>query len=102
MRKRARMRDAMNLCGRLLALVAVLGILTTSCSKSGGNKAAGEPDGSQPAAAGPSLATEVQPIFDDNCVACHQTGSAQQGLVLEAGKSFANIVGVKSHESSLK
>src|SRR6266404_3585185 len=31
------------------------------------------------------FAERIQPILDANCVACHQTGSAQQGLVLEAG-----------------
>jgi mono/diheme cytochrome c family protein len=48
-----------------------------------------------------SFAKRIQPIFDANCVACHQTGSAQQELVLEAGSSYRNLVGRKSQESSL-
>lgn len=46
-----------------------------------------------------SFKNQVQPIFDYNCVACHQAGSAQEGLILEEGKSYANIVGKNSHES---
>ena len=48
-----------------------------------------------------SFAKRIQPILDANCVACHQTGSAQQGLVLEAGSSYRNLVGKKSQQSSL-
>jgi hypothetical protein len=38
----------------------------------------------------------VQPIFDTNCVACHQSGAAQQGLNLESGSSYAAIVNHRS------
>jgi mono/diheme cytochrome c family protein len=48
-----------------------------------------------------SFARRIQPILDANCVACHQTGSAQQGLILEAGSSYRNLVGKKSQQSSL-
>lgn len=44
----------------------------------------------------------VQPIFDEHCVICHMTGSANAGLILEAGKSFENLVDVPSTESSLR
>src|SRR5258706_8764066 len=43
-------------------------------------------------AADVKLASTVQPIFDANCVACHQSGAAQQGLNLESGSSYAAIV----------
>lgn len=86
---------------RRIAAAALLGMLGSGCSGGGGgNTMAGAQDDAL-AEAGPSLKRDIQPIFDDNCVACHQTGSAQQGLVLEAGKSFGNLVGVKSQESAL-
>jgi len=48
------------------------------------------------AAADARFASTVQPIFDANCVACHQAGAAQQGLNLESGSSYAAIVGRRS------
>jgi mono/diheme cytochrome c family protein len=48
----------------------------------------------------PSLSRQVQPIFDANCVACHQAGAAQQGLVLESGIAFRNV-GKRSSEAAL-
>jgi mono/diheme cytochrome c family protein len=47
------------------------------------------------------FAKRIQPILDANCVACHQSGSAQQGLILESGLAYQNLVGQKSKESSL-
>lgn len=74
-------------------------LLLGGCSKALEKTGSGS---QQSATKGPSFAEAVQPIFDDNCVACHQTGSAQAALILEPGKSFAAIAGVKSHESALK
>lgn len=34
----------------------------------------------------------IQPIFNDNCVVCHQTGATSERLNLEQGRSFANLV----------
>jgi mono/diheme cytochrome c family protein len=48
----------------------------------------------------PSLSLQVQPIFDANCVACHQAGAAQQGLVLESGIAFRNV-NKRSSEAAL-
>jgi mono/diheme cytochrome c family protein len=42
------------------------------------------------------FASTVQPIFDANCVSCHQSGAAQQGLNLESGSSYAAIVNHRS------
>jgi hypothetical protein len=47
-------------------------------------------------AADAKFAGTVQPIFDANCVACHQSGAAQQGLILESGSSYAAIVNRRS------
>jgi mono/diheme cytochrome c family protein len=43
----------------------------------------------------------VQPIFDANCVACHQAGAAAQGLNLESGSSYAALVNRRSSEAAL-
>jgi len=51
-------------------------------------------------AGAPSLGKHVQPIFDANCVACHQTGAAQQGLILESGLAYANV-GRSSTEAAM-
>jgi hypothetical protein len=47
-------------------------------------------------AADARFAASVQPIFDANCVACHQSGAAQQGLNLESGSSYVAIVNRRS------
>ena len=47
-------------------------------------------------AADVKFASTVQPIFDANCVSCHQSGAAQQGLNLESGRSHAAIVNHRS------
>ena len=49
----------------------------------------------------PKFDTDIQPIFDANCVACHQTGAAQQGLILESGISYDALVGRDSRQSKL-
>ena len=46
-----------------------------------------------------SFSRDIQPIFDENCVACHQPGSAEQGLMLDASAAYRHIVGVASKES---
>ncbi len=47
-------------------------------------------------AAPPTLAKDVQPIFDGNCIKCHGPKEQRAHLDLSAGKSFAMIVGVPS------
>jgi hypothetical protein len=49
----------------------------------------------------PSFSSTIQPILTDNCVACHQTGAAQQGLVLEDGLAFAHLAGRQSREAPM-
>lgn len=44
---------------------------------------------------------DIQPIFDANCVVCHQTGGGQGGLTLESGKSYESTVMRPSMESKL-
>jgi len=49
-----------------------------------------------------SLADDVQPIFDEFCISCHQTVSPPLGLDLSAGNSFSNTVNVDSVQSTYK
>ena len=46
------------------------------------------------------FASQIQPIFDKNCAlsGCHASDTASGGLVLDAGKSYANLVNVASTE----
>ena len=48
-----------------------------------------------------SFEADVQPIFDENCVTCHQSSGAPQGLVLEDGKSWQSLLRGRSAESKL-
>ena len=50
--------------------------------------------------AGVDFATQIQPIFDRNCAlsGCHAADTASAGQILDAGKSYANIVNVTSTE----
>jgi hypothetical protein len=41
--------------------------------------------------------TQIQPIFNANCISCH-AGSGAPGLKLDAQNSFANLVNVNSSE----
>lgn len=63
---------------------------------------AAQSSGAAPSSAPPvSFRRQVQPIFDANCVVCHQSASAQEGLVLEDGKAYANVVGQHSHQANM-
>ncbi len=57
--------------------------------------------GGDDAGASISFKKQIQPIFDANCVACHQSGSAQEGLVLEEGKAYANLIRKPSHQANM-
>jgi mono/diheme cytochrome c family protein len=48
-----------------------------------------------------SFEADVQPIFDENCVACHQSNGAPHGLVLEDGKAWRDLLQGHSEESKL-
>lgn len=42
---------------------------------------------------------DIQPIFDMNCVACHQDASPGEGLSLQGKSMLANTVNVASSEA---
>jgi hypothetical protein len=50
---------------------------------------------------GTSFTRDIQPIFTDNCVVCHQGSNPPGGLSLEPGKAYGNLVNKPSTESSL-
>lgn len=79
-----------------LRLSGVLMLLClAACGDGGKDQVAAAP------AAGPSLARDVQPIFDANCVQCHMTGVAQGNLLLEDGAVHAALVNRRSSEAAM-
>ena len=73
---------------RLLARLALVGIA-----------AAAAPSFPKAADASVSYKRDIQPIFDEACVACHQKGSAEAKLVLQRDAAYAATVGVASQEA---
>jgi hypothetical protein len=71
-------------------------IVDTSGSPSSG--AGGTTGGVQPG--GVDFATQIQPIFTSNCAlsSCHAADTASEGMILDAGQSYSNIVNVTSAE----
>ena len=52
---------------------------------------------------GVSFSRDIQPIFNANCVVCHTGTAGPQGLSLDSGKAYGNLVNVNSTEApSLK
>ena len=47
-----------------------------------------------------SFARDVQPIFNAQCVMCHNSDDPHAGLVLDAGLSHSQLVGMGSSETS--
>ena len=48
---------------------------------------------------GVSFSRDIQPIFNANCVVCHTGTSGPQGLTLDSGKAYGNLVNVNSTEA---
>jgi mono/diheme cytochrome c family protein len=78
--------------GRPALLFGILISVTGMALATSPNKAAGDVERV-------SFKKQIQPIFDTNCVACHQSGGAQQGLNLEEGASYGALVLKRSQES---
>ncbi|ETI65761.1 hypothetical protein C100_00235 [Sphingobium sp. C100] len=84
-------RGALSLTGLSMLL------MLCGCSQRAEQKA----DNAQVAAAGPNFDRDIQPIFDANCVACHQSEGASGKLNLESGAAYGAVVSVRSGESPL-
>lgn len=48
-----------------------------------------------------SFTRTIVPIFKSRCVICHMPGSEQAGLALHPNGGYANLIDVKSTESTL-
>ncbi len=86
--------------GVFLATIAVaLGIfvlgIAPGCSSGGSSNTTA----ATTAASGVSFSKNIQPIFNSNCVVCHQ-GAGQAGLTLEPNLSYSKLVGVPSTQSA--
>ena len=84
-----------------LAMIITALSLSTLISACGGSNATSSSPVTLPTLSGPTLSKDLQPIFNNNCVVCHQ-GQGQGGLTLEPSKAYANLVNVPSTESPLK
>lgn len=62
-----------------------------------GNPIAGNRPPPQPS---DDLFSKVQAVFDARCIACHAGAAAPQGLILTAGQSYDQIVGVPSAQQN--
>jgi len=84
------------------SLPALLAAVLAGCAPGSGEdlNAAGRPvaeNGDVPLAA--TLESIQANLFDPGCVICHSGAAAPLGLRLDAGSSYANLVGVRSRQS---
>jgi hypothetical protein len=81
--------------GLVLAAGCGSGRTVTGVTDPGGNPG-GNPGGTPTV----DFATQIQPIFDNNCAfsGCHAADTASGGMVLDAGQSYGNLVNVTSSE----
>ena len=79
---------------RKLFPIIAIGLITWSCER------ASEEDINPDNPLGPNLPSLQANIFDLNCAlsGCHAGSSPTQGLNLEAGQTFTNIVNVSSNQ----
>lgn len=75
----------------LISAVLMGTLIAGGCSSGGGS--------TTPTSSGVSYSKDVQPIFNNYCVVCHQI-QGEAGLALEPNRSYNNLVGVQSTQSS--
>jgi hypothetical protein len=85
--------------GLVLAGGCGSGRTVTGVPNPGGNPD-GNNGGNNGGAATVDFATQIQPIFTDNCAfsGCHAADTASGGMVLDEGQAYANLVNVTSSE----
>lgn len=81
----------------ILATVLALSVLLVASACSSGSKTT-TPATSTTSSSIVSFSKDVQPIFDNYCVVCHQ-GAGQGGLTLEPNLSYSKLVGMPSTEN---
>jgi mono/diheme cytochrome c family protein len=91
-------KSALNFIAIGLTLIAVLSLLAIPACSSGA-KTSNTTSSTSSTASGVSFARDIQSIFNNNCVVCHQ-GAGQAGLTLEPNLSYGKLVGVPSTESA--
>jgi len=87
---------------RLFGMLIVLLLTASGCGELKDLPTAPS-DGGEPPDPTATFSRVQSEIFTPTCarVGCHDAFGAQQGLVLEAGAAYGNLVNVKSSESSL-
>ena len=75
-------------------------MVTAGCGSGRTISSGTTPGGATGGTATVDFASQIQPIFNNNCAlsGCHASDTASGGLVLDAGKSYANLVNVASSE----
>ncbi|MCP4292486.1 MAG: hypothetical protein GY780_11715 [bacterium] len=76
--------------------VLLLVVFVGGCSDHGDPVGVIEPPGGNDPV---SFSTDIQPVFDMNCIGCHGAGG-NAGLDLRNGLSFNNLVGVEATAST--
>ena len=79
----------------ILTVALSLSLLSATACSSGSNTTSN----TSSTVSGVSFSRDIQPIFNNYCVVCHQ-GVGQAGLTLEPAVSYSKLVGVSSTESS--
>lgn len=83
-------------------VILLMGILLTACKAGSGDglDSNGRELNDIPDAPEDDAFAQVQAIFDARCTVCHAGASAPQGLVLTAGQSYDQLVGIASSQQS--
>ena len=83
----------------ILATILTLSVLLVASACSSGSKTTAPATSSVTSSSVVSFSKDIQPIFNSNCVICHQ-GAGQAGLTLEPNVSYSKLVGIASTEST--
>ena len=96
------MTAAKRFAARAALTVIILALAgAVACGRTSSATTSSSPTSTSASSSGVSFSRDVQPIFDANCVICHQGSSGPAGLSLQANTSYANLVNTKSTESPL-
>lgn len=90
-------RSWLRFFGLLLGLL-ILGVFTGAVGCKSTSTATSPPP---TPTSGVSFTKDIQPIFNANCVVCHQGAASPGGLSLEPNSAFKNLVNTMSTESIL-
>lgn len=80
-----------------LTTILILSAILAGSACSSGSKTS--TPATSTSSSGVSYSRDIQPIFNNYCVVCHQ-GAGQAGLTLEPNLSYSKLVGVPSTQST--